>query len=83
MGDCAFEETYRGLWMESTALEGDKQLSVGAYSLNMERLGRYDCLKLEESKRHRVGMCVCVCVCVHYRVGIYELFLYYFASVCF
>ncbi|XP_070206327.1 uncharacterized protein [Littorina saxatilis] len=52
MGDCAFQESYRGMWVES-AVQGDKQLKVGAYSLSMEPLGRYDCLRLEDSHTHK------------------------------
>ncbi|KAL8614669.1 hypothetical protein ACOMHN_057579 [Nucella lapillus] len=55
MRDCAFEETYRGLWMESGQKE-DKQLIVDPYSITMEKLGRYDCLTLEGSDSHKERM---------------------------
>ncbi|XP_076435244.1 uncharacterized protein LOC143275066 [Babylonia areolata] len=55
MRDCAFEETYRGLWMDSGQGE-DKQMIVDPYSITMEKLGRYDCLTLEGSERHKERM---------------------------
>nr|KAG5708123.1 hypothetical protein BaRGS_002859 [Batillaria attramentaria] len=50
MGDCTFQEKYRGLWVDSGKGQ-DKTLDVGPYSLDMQGLGRYVCLRLE-SKKH-------------------------------
>ncbi|XP_076452293.1 uncharacterized protein LOC143287935 [Babylonia areolata] len=51
-GDCAFEETYRGLWVDSTRTH-DRQLNVGAYSMHLQHLGSYDCLRLQDTKKHK------------------------------
>ena len=55
LSDCAFEETYRGLWIDSSKLDGDKQIRVGPYSMAIERLGQYDCLLLENSNTYKVN----------------------------
>ncbi|KAL8615145.1 hypothetical protein ACOMHN_064277 [Nucella lapillus] len=53
-GDCAFEEAFRGPWVDSTRRRpADRRVSVGAYSMHVQSLGSYDCLRLQGHKKHK------------------------------
>jgi hypothetical protein len=58
--ECAFEEAYRSLWVESSAKAEDQQILIGPYSMSIDGLGRMDCVKLEDKPegvwdRHKVS----------------------------